>query len=79
MLPLQDDRLIQLPSEDEDVVERDDFTVSRPNVRAICAPCSVCVFICVHVCCKCIIVHVLCLSCMCVVSIEWYALCLLCL
>lgn len=31
---MQNDRLIQLTySEDEDIVDREDFTVKRPNVR----------------------------------------------
>lgn len=46
---VQNDRLIQLTySEDEDIVDREDFAVKRPNVRR--SPSAVCVRACVYVC-----------------------------
>ena len=46
---LQNDRLIQLTySEDEDIVDREDFAVKRPNVRR--SPSAACVRACVYVC-----------------------------
>ena len=45
---MQNDRLIQLTySEDEDIVDRQDFTVKRPNVRQSPSQRSVRVRVCV--------------------------------
>ena len=47
---MQNDRLIQLTySEDEDIVDRQDFTVKRPNVRQSPSRRSVRVRVCVYV------------------------------
>lgn len=47
---MQNDRLIQLTySEDEDIVDRQDFTVKRPNVRQSPSRRSVRVCVCVYV------------------------------
>lgn len=64
---VQNDRLIQLTySEDEDIVDREDFAVKRPNVRrspsAVCVRACVCLCVFIHACCVCTCTRELCLS-----------------